>query len=129
MPILYINTIKDNNTRIRLELREGEATIAEHELEAERRQAELLLPSIISLLGSKNLGLKDLGGIIVENSGGSFTSLRIGIVTANTLGYALGIPVRGTHPTAEDDGDRGYSIVLPVYDKPPHITRKANNRG
>jgi hypothetical protein len=58
----------------------------------------------------------------VENKGGTFTSVRIGIVVANALGYAWGVPVTGTVTTGPEKPVNGYSIVRPVYDQEPNIT-------
>ena len=82
---------------------------------------------------------ESIKGIIVENKGGSFTALRIGIVTANALGYALGIPVASSKFPEKASGPRGftgkvkslklknstkYSVVMPEYEKEPNITVK-----
>jgi len=39
--------------------------------------------------------LKDISKIKVETGPGSFTGLRVGLAVANTLGWALKIPVNG----------------------------------
>lgn len=70
--------------------------------------SQVLLPLILNLLRMHNPGLqtqvqtgidkvnwKDLEGIEVETGPGSFTGLRVGVSVANTLGFALGIPVNG----------------------------------
>ena len=60
-----------------------------------RRHAEDLMPLITQLLGSAGLRTKDLTAVAVGTGPGPFTGLRIGLVTAQTLGFALGIPVYG----------------------------------
>lgn len=57
--------------------------------------SQVLLPLISKLLDRQNLIFKDLTGIEVEVGPGSFTGLRVGVSVANTLGFALGIPVNG----------------------------------
>jgi tRNA threonylcarbamoyladenosine biosynthesis protein TsaB len=42
-----------------------------------------------------NLKFKDLAKIQVKTGPGSFTGLRVGVSTANALGFSLGIPVNG----------------------------------
>ena len=60
--------------------------------------------------------------IKVENYGGSFTSLRIGVITANALAYALKIPVEANSKINHKNKKFGlYSIVEPVYDREPNI--------
>lgn len=55
--------------------------------------SEKLLPEIFKLL--KNRGLKKVKKIVVISGPGSYTGLRVGIATANALGYALDVPVLG----------------------------------
>jgi tRNA threonylcarbamoyl adenosine modification protein YeaZ len=65
-------------------------------LVADRRaHAEQLMPTILDLLDRVGFALADLTGIVVGVGPGPFTGLRVGIVTAQTLGAVLGIEVRG----------------------------------
>lgn len=54
-----------------------------------------LLPKIDQFLRQNKLKLKDLKAIAVFRGPGSFTGLRVGISVAQSLGYALKIPVFG----------------------------------
>ncbi|MFA6393754.1 MAG: hypothetical protein WCW25_02695 [Patescibacteria group bacterium] len=162
--ILRINTIKNNSTEIEAALLDAVGkVIVKKIIKARYQQAEKLLPLIDSVLNSykrkiteiakkkKNyeLRIKNYGFITmieVVNRGGTFTSLRIGVATANALGYALNVPVVGI----SEDGminvltgsknskfphfakaPRGkqilnskfdFDIVAPEYDKEPNIT-------
>ncbi|MFH0973018.1 MAG: hypothetical protein V1768_03475 [Patescibacteria group bacterium] len=87
-------------------------------------QAEKLLPAIDKLLKKNKIKLSDIKKIQVENQGGSFTALRIGVVTANALGYALGIPVEGTQKlenrqqitdSRNQKSKNNFSVVEPIY--------------
>jgi tRNA A37 threonylcarbamoyladenosine modification protein TsaB len=119
--ILIINTTQ--NDKIELALKDKEREVARMEIDAPRQQSEKLLPGIEKLLQKNKIKLSDLTGIEVENRGGSFTSLRIGVVTANALGFALGVAVR--QPDNKTDRQRGaFSIVKPEYDREPNITAK-----
>ncbi len=60
-----------------------------------RRHAEDLTPRIAEVLGSAGLSVHDLTGVVVGTGPAQFTGLRAGLVTARTLGYALGVPVLG----------------------------------
>lgn len=117
---LYINTASYDE--IIIALRQGAKIIAQKKFQAPRRQAEKLLPAIAALMKVKKVKLSDLKKIIVANRGGSFTSLRIGVITANTLAYALKIPVAPELPTGKKRKKFGvYSIVEPDYDREPTI--------
>ena len=118
--ILYINTIEAGN--IKIALKQGCEVLAEKKVKAYRREAEKLLPAIEKLLKANKFKLSDLTGVEVENRGGSFTSLRIGVVTANALAYALGIPVSGSNKSKARS--RKLTVVEPVYDREPEITKK-----
>ena len=58
-----------------------------------RRHAETLTPTIDSVMAHAGLSPRDLDAVAVGVGPGPFTGLRVGIVTATTLGLALGIPV------------------------------------
>ncbi|MFA7087804.1 MAG: tRNA (adenosine(37)-N6)-threonylcarbamoyltransferase complex dimerization subunit type 1 TsaB [Patescibacteria group bacterium] len=125
--ILYINTASHDEIIIalfktRVDFNDSPQIITRKKIRAPRRQAEKLVPAIDSLLQSAKKKLSGLKKIVVANSGGSFTSLRIGVITANALAFALKIPVE-----AEFSNDKkgknfsGYSLVEPVYDREPNI--------
>ncbi len=120
--ILSIDTI--DNVNILLKLEDG-GKILESKISAERTQGEKLLPAINNLLKSAKKSLKDLKEIKVADTGGSFTSLRIGVATANALAFALNIPVIGFsgHKIEKD----GLIIVEPEYDREPDIGKPRNS--
>jgi len=118
--ILYINTISADE--IIIALYNKAKLIITKKIIAPRQQSEKLLPAIDKLLKSKKIKLTDLEKIRVENYGGSFTSLRIGVITANALAYALKIPVEASSEISKKNKKFGaYSIVEPVYDREPNI--------
>ncbi len=117
---LYINTVLQDE--INISLKQGGEIIASKKIKAVRQQAEKLLPLINNLLIKNKVKLTDLKKIIVANQGGSFTSLRIGVITANALAYALKIPVESEPKTSKKNKEfSGYSIVEPIYDREPNI--------
>jgi len=115
---LIIDTSENQN--ITLELLLNGKSLVIKKFEAAFSQAERLLPEIDSLLILLNKTVKDLKEIKVANSGGSFTALRIGIVTANTLAYSLDIPV--TSLDGKSVRIEGIEMVKPEYSREPNIT-------
>ena len=115
---LIIDTSENQN--ITLELLLNGKSLVIKKFEAAFSQAERLLPEIDSLLILLNKTVKDLKEIKVANSGGSFTALRIGIVTANTLAYSLDIPV--TSLDGKSVRIEGIEMVKPEYSSEPNIT-------
>ncbi|MCA9236837.1 MAG: tRNA (adenosine(37)-N6)-threonylcarbamoyltransferase complex dimerization subunit type 1 TsaB [Planctomycetales bacterium] len=73
----------------------GIRPLAEVALPATPRTAQTLLPAIRQLLAEAGWQPGDLGGIAVTVGPGSFTGLRLGIVTAKTLAYATGAALVG----------------------------------
>lgn len=112
--ILYINTSKNN--LIEIAVKNNNKAVAAKKIKSHHTQAEKLLPAMEKFFKSNKLKLKDLSKIEVENRGESFTSLRIGVVTANALAYAIGIPVAGNNGVSK--------IVEPAYSREPEITKK-----
>jgi len=62
-----------------------------HQMDLSRR----LMPNIVNMLKEAGLGVKDVEAIGVSLGPGSFTGLRIGVVTAKTLAQVLNVPVVG----------------------------------
>lgn len=63
------------------------------------RHGEELLSRLDALLRQAAAEPSDLAAVVVGTGPGSFTGLRIGLATAKTLSYALGLPLIGI-PTA-----------------------------
>lgn len=98
--------------------------------EAGRNLSRDLLARIQVLLDASGGDWTRLTGIVAYRGPGSFTSLRIGITTVNSIAYARRIPVVGAlgadwvqiglSRLAQGDDDR---LVLPEYGAEPHITQ------
>jgi tRNA threonylcarbamoyladenosine biosynthesis protein TsaB len=60
-----------------------------------RRHAEALTPLLDAVLAESGVPRTALTAVVVGTGPAPFTGLRVGLVTARTLGLALGIPVHG----------------------------------
>ena len=117
---LYINTSLSDAIVIKI-LNNGEV-VAHKKMKANKNQAEKLVPAIDRMLKQNKVALKSLKKIIVANSGASFTSLRIGVITANALAYALKIPVEAENKSEKTNKKFSkYSLVEPIYSQEPNI--------
>ena len=59
------------------------------------RHAEYAAALIRQVIKDSGLMMQELGGIVCGIGPGPFTGLRVGIVSAQSIGYALNIPVFG----------------------------------
>ncbi|MGW2043860.1 tRNA (adenosine(37)-N6)-threonylcarbamoyltransferase complex dimerization subunit type 1 TsaB [Streptomyces sp. NPDC001858] len=80
---------------ITVALHDGDGVIASSSQVDARRHGELLLPAVDRLLAGAGLRLDAVTGIVVGVGPGPYTGLRVGLMTADTFGLALGVPVHG----------------------------------
>lgn len=73
--------------------------MAERHWQSRHRHGEELLGRLEEALAEIGAGRRDLTGVVVGTGPGSFTGLRIGLATAKTIAYALGIPIVGVSST------------------------------
>lgn len=102
----------------------------EYTWQADRDMARGLLGFVDERLGEHGLDVAEVDGWAAFTGPGSFTGLRIGISTINTLGYFLGKPIVGA---AGDDwvetaisrlkSGADDKIILPEYGRPARITK------
>lgn len=76
-------------------IHDGRDVVAERASELPMKHGEQLAPLIEAVIADSGLSRGDLTAIAVGVGPGPFTGLRVGLVTARTLGYVLQIPVRG----------------------------------
>ena len=62
---------------------------------AKEDSSQKLLPFIDEILKKEKKKVSDIDKIEVDTGPGSFTGLRVGVAVANTLGWALKVPVNG----------------------------------
>ena len=71
--------------------------------------SQKLLVFIEEILTKEGQSMKDISEIEVNTGPGSFTGLRVGVSVANTIGWALGIPVNGKDLRKGEAVDIKYS--------------------
>jgi len=76
-------------------LHDGDRVVVEHSSEQPMKHGEHLAPLIARALKDAGIVRQDLTAIAVGVGPGPFTGLRVGIVTARTLGFVLEVPVYG----------------------------------
>ncbi|MFI7317889.1 tRNA (adenosine(37)-N6)-threonylcarbamoyltransferase complex dimerization subunit type 1 TsaB [Streptomyces venezuelae] len=76
-------------------LHDGSSVVAESSQVDARRHGELLLPAVDRVLAEAGLKLDAVTGIVAGVGPGPYTGLRVGLMTADTFGLALGVPVHG----------------------------------
>ncbi|GHF29423.1 tRNA (adenosine(37)-N6)-threonylcarbamoyltransferase complex dimerization subunit type 1 TsaB [Streptomyces griseoluteus] len=76
-------------------LHDGTDVVASSSQVDARRHGELLLPAVDRVLAAAGAKLDAVTGIVVGTGPGPYTGLRVGLMTADTFGLALGVPVHG----------------------------------
>ncbi|GGO90017.1 tRNA (adenosine(37)-N6)-threonylcarbamoyltransferase complex dimerization subunit type 1 TsaB [Nocardioides phosphati] len=81
--------------QVSVAVHDGSDVVAERVSEQAMKHGEHLAPLIAEALASAGATVSDVTGIAVGVGPGPFTGLRVGLVTARTLGLALDVPVHG----------------------------------
>lgn len=74
---------------------DGTSVLATRSAVDARRHTELLAPMLADCLDTAGVRAADVTDVAVGTGPAPFTGLRVGLVTARTFGWALGIPVHG----------------------------------
>ncbi len=132
--VLFINASKDKQLDVFL-IRQSKIT-DKIIRKGDFKVSENLLKAIDKLLRKSKLNIKQLNGIIAVTGPGPFTSIRIGVAVANTLAYALKIPVAGlTNKQGLTNNEKLVKLglsklkqakankyLLPFYNQEPNTT-------
>ena len=78
----------------RVGLARGDSIVGSAELDSSRRHARDMISTVDALLKAELLGPSDLTGVMVSRGPGSYTGLRVGLMTAKALAYATGCELR-----------------------------------
>lgn len=81
--------------QVTVALTEGEDLVAEQRSVLSMKHGEQLAPLIEAVLVEAGAVRQDITAIAVGVGPGPFTGLRVGLVTARTLGFVLAVPVYG----------------------------------
>jgi tRNA threonylcarbamoyladenosine biosynthesis protein TsaB len=76
-------------------LHDGHSVVASFESEESMRHGEMLAPGIQRVLAEVGARAADLTAVAVGVGPGPYTGLRVGLVTARTLGFVREVPVHG----------------------------------
>lgn len=114
-------------------LADGDRVLAQRSTVDGRRHGELLAPAISSVLDEAGVDRRSVTRIAVGVGPGPFTGLRVGLVTARTLGAVLAIPVVGVctlDALALQSGlDGAFRVVTDARRKQVHWAAYATDGG
>jgi tRNA threonylcarbamoyladenosine biosynthesis protein TsaB len=88
------------------------------DLDATRRHARDLTPTVDALLKAEGIGPRDLTGVMVSVGPGSYTGLRVGVMAAKALAYATGcglVPV-GTFAAIAEQAPADANVLWVIAD-------------
>ncbi len=120
--------IRTDNPQAELHLYRDSEQLDEMVWHAHRTLSDTILNNIHELLSKHQLTLHDINKIGVYKGPGSFTGLRIGITTANSLAYAMFVPITSGSGAEWQkqclDKSTDENNVIPEYGADPHITKQ-----
>ncbi|GAB2684722.1 tRNA (adenosine(37)-N6)-threonylcarbamoyltransferase complex dimerization subunit type 1 TsaB [Thalassiella azotivora] len=85
----------DTSSAVSAAVHDGTRLLAGRTVHDPRRHAELLAPAVQDVLAEAGVTRRDLTHVVAGTGPGPFTGLRVALVSARTLGLALGLPVHG----------------------------------
>lgn len=116
MRVLAIDTA---NQPLSVAVSEDETVLGTVTLNMRRTHSQTLLPVISELLEHTETPVEQLERIAVTSGPGSYTGVRIGVTTAKTLAWTLGIPLVATTSLQLLAGNVGAAdprMIMPLID-------------
>ena len=87
--------VLDTSACVSAAVLDGDRVLAAHSTYAPRSHVELLVPLARRALADAGVGVGQLTGVVAGTGPGPFTGLRVALVSAATMGLALGVPTHG----------------------------------
>lgn len=113
MKILGLDT---SNQTMNVVVGEDETVLGNYQLTGQKNHSKTLMPAINQLVAQCGLTPSGLDRIVVAKGPGSYTGLRIGVTTAKTLAWTLGIELVGVSSLAvlanNVQTEKGYIVPL-----------------
>lgn len=115
MKILALDT---SNRTMSIALLEDDKMLASYATSVNKNHSVTLMPAIEWLMKKNNVRPKDLDRIVVAKGPGSYTGLRIGVTTAKTLAWTLGIELAAVSSLAHlaSSVAERDKLIVPVFD-------------
>lgn len=97
---------------------EEDQVVAEVITNLKKNHSIRLMPAIDQLMKEAGVHPKELQKIVVAHGPGSYTGVRIGVTTAKTLAWTLGIPLVGVSSieVLAQNGRFFNGVVSPIFD-------------
>lgn len=114
---LYINTILENKFKVSLLSLNSEKSLTGY---GKIRSGGRLITLIDKLLFENKTKWSQISKIQVADFGGTFSSLRVGILCGNALAYAKGKEIVGDSGT-ESIKIKDFELLSPIYSSEPNI--------
>jgi tRNA threonylcarbamoyladenosine biosynthesis protein TsaB len=126
---VIILTLRSDKPEAEIGLYDATQQLAYETWQAHRELSVTIHKKIDELLKGQGKTLQDVEGIVCFKGPGSFTGLRIGLTVANTLAYALQVPIVAREDpewlergVADIVAGRDDHLALPEYGADVHIT-------
>ncbi|PRO66367.1 tRNA (adenosine(37)-N6)-threonylcarbamoyltransferase complex dimerization subunit type 1 TsaB [Alkalicoccus urumqiensis] len=110
-------TIDTSTFALSVAVVDHDRTIGEWTTHLKKNHSIRLMPAVRMLLEECDLSLQDLDAVAVAKGPGSYTGVRIGLMTAKSLAWAAGLPLYGVSSLSVLAANaRGSQLISPFMD-------------